>query len=310
MQISDFRFQIGLVLAACLVAAPRLAAAQLPSADVTVADTRASGGLSLTIFTATTLGSTVAPSVLIGVEVDGLPGRAAAQANLLRQLELGYLAEIGGTTVARHALTVPMGDAATVRRAAEQGLRVIAKLPLAAGQYRLRVTVRDTGDGRTASVVHGLDVPNLIGEPLTMSDLVMTASKVGGVTYPEPDADALSPLVGRPPTGRRQFSRGEKVEVNAEIYEAPTCDGLGVNLNVATTILTPEGRVLHESVDIGTSETLPTGVFGYQHYALVPIATLPPGPYILRVSVSVDGATAVWRAMPITVTDEKVKTEN
>lgn len=283
------------------MAAPRLILAQLPPPDVTVADTRSGGGLSLTIFTATTLGSTVAPSVLVGVEVDGLPERVRAQAGPPRQLELSYVAESGGTPVARHALIVPLGDAETVTRAAGQGLRVIARMSLAVGQYDLRVTVRDTGDGRTASVVHALEVPNLLGDPLTMSDLVMTASKVGGVTYPEPEADALSPLVGRPPTGRRQFSRGEKVEVNADIYEAPTCDGLGANLSVATSILAPDGRVLYESVDIGTSETLPTGVFGYQHYTLVPIATFAPGPYILRVSVSVDGAAWTSRSVPISV---------
>ena len=90
-----------LVLAgACLVAAPRLALAQLPPVDVTVADARASGGLSLTIFTASTLGSTVTPSVLVGVEVHGLVERAPSPAALPRQLELTYAMERGGVTKA------------------------------------------------------------------------------------------------------------------------------------------------------------------------------------------------------------------
>ena len=285
----------------CVVASPPMAAAQLPPTDVTVADARSQGGLSLTVFSATSLGSEVTPSVLIGVEVHGLAAMVAPQTDLPRQLELNYLAESGGAVLARHAVALPLTDAQTVTRATEQGARVLARIPLSAGRYALRVTARDSGDRRTTSVVHDLDVPNLIGAPITMTDLVMSASGVSGVTYPQPQEDTLLPLVGQPPTGRRQFSRAEKLEVNAEIYEAPTDDGFGATLSIATSIVTPEGRVVHEAVDSGSSETLPNGVFGYQHYTLVPIATLPPGPYILRVSVSVDGAAWTSRSVPITV---------
>jgi hypothetical protein len=146
-------------------------------------------------------------------------------------------------------------------------------------------------------------VPNLVSDSITMSDLAISTSAVGGMTHPAPDDDSLLPLVGRPPTGRRQFSRAERLEVNAEIYEAPSEDDLANPLSIATSLLTPDGRVVHEAVDSGTSETLPSGVSGYQHYALVPIATLPPGLYILRVSVKVDEVVSISRAVPITITD-------
>jgi len=146
-------------------------------------------------------------------------------------------------------------------------------------------------------------VPALVAALITMSDLQISSSGVGGVTHPAPEDDSLLPLVGRPPTGRRQFSRAEQLEVNAEIYEAPSEDGLGNQLSITTSLLTPDGRVVREAMESGASETLPNGVFGYQHYTLVPIGTLSPGLYILRVSVSVDGVVpAAVRAVPITVT--------
>ncbi len=295
---------------ASLVATPRIAVAQPPPSDVTVGDARSNGGLSLTVFSAAFLSSETATSVLIGVEVRGLAGAALPQTDPPRQLELNYLAESGGATRARHSVVLPLADGDTVRRAAEQGARILTRIPLSAGRYALRVTARDSGDRRTATVVRDLEVPNLLEASITMSDLVMSASGVSGVTYPQPQDDTLLPVVGQPPTGRRQFSRGETVEVNAEVYEAPTCDGFGANLNLITSIVTPDGRVVFESTDIGSSETLPNGVFGYRHYALVPIATLIPGPYVVRVSVLVDGSMPAWRAVPIMVIGEKVRTEN
>ena len=69
------------------------------------------------------------------------------------------------------------------------------------------------------SAVHELNVPDLIGDLITMSDLLISSSRAGDVTHPEPEDDSLLPLLGRPPTGRRQFSHAEQLEVNAEIYE-------------------------------------------------------------------------------------------
>ena len=89
--------------------------------------------------------------------------------------------------------------------------------------------------------------------------------------------------------------------MNAEIYQAPSEDGLVNQLSIATSLLTPDGRVVHEAVDSGSSETLPNGVFGYVHYTLVPIGSLSPGPYILRVRVSVDGISSTFRAVPISI---------
>jgi hypothetical protein len=146
-----------------------------------------------------------------------------------------------------------------------------------------------------------------VDQPITMSHLALTASGVSGVSHMDGGIDEMLPIIGRPPTGRRVFGRGEQVEVNAEIYTyqstAPVADDICFEqMRIYTIVETPEGRVVFETSDVGQSETLPSGVYGYEHYALVPVATLMPGPYVVRVTVS-DGTSSASRAVPITVVD-------
>jgi hypothetical protein len=288
------------VLAGAGLAARSQTVFERPPSDVSVSDPRSTEGLRITAFTVSTLGSAASHSVLMGVEVQGLAGGVATSSGEPRRLEVDFVAE-GGPATSR--LTVPLVDAEAGRRAAEQGVRVLTRMTLGVGRHTLRVMVRDTGDRRSASMIREFEVLNLLAGSLTMGELALSASGVGGLTHPEPEEDSLFPLVGKPPTGRRTFSRDEKLEVNAEIYEAPVDDGFGGQLTIATSLLASDGRVVYEAVDLGSSETLPSGVFGYQHYTLVPIVAVPPGDYTIRVTAAIDGdnSASTWRAVPITI---------
>jgi hypothetical protein len=57
---------------------------------------------------------------------------------------------------------------------------------------------------------------------------------------------------------------------------------------------------VYEITELGGSETLSSGVYGYWYYMLIPVATLAPGPYVVWVTAS-DGASSASRSMPITV---------
>jgi hypothetical protein len=286
------------------VTTPRILAAQAPPSDVTVVSAPG-GGLGLTVFSATYLRSPTATSVLVGVEIQGLAATTAAAAGAggPRQIEL-QIRDGDSPTAPEHSVDVPLADSGTATRASLNVLRILARTSLAPGPHALRIVARDTGDGATASVVHTLEVPSLVDSPMTMSNLVLTSSTAGGVTHAEVDEDRSLPILGRPPAGRRRFRQGELVEVNAEIYDAVSNtvpdDGFD-SLSVATSIISANGLLVYESSDAGASEPLEIGVYGYRHYALVPINNLVPGPYVVRVAALLNGVVLASRSVPITV---------
>jgi len=294
-----------IAIAVLLVSPRQLSAQELPASDVTVAESTDSG-LRLTMFSASSLASAAAASVLIGIEVDGL----AETTDGTRQIELSVQADPGSTDIkGAVAISVPLTDAETARRAAREGFRALTRIGLTVGRHELRVTVRDTVEGRAATLLRVVDVPNLIEASITMSNLLISGSRVVGLSHSGAPEDELLPIIGRPPTGRRVFSRSEQIEVNAQIYTAElpdfNADVCGLEqLRITTLLESLDGRQVYETSDIGQSETLPSGVYGYQHYALVQIASLPPGPYVLRVVAS-DGLTVASRAIPIAIVETR-----
>jgi hypothetical protein len=297
----DLALAIVIPLAATAVTGPQVSAAQAPPADVTT--TSASGGLGLTVFSATYLRSPTATSVLVGVEIQGLAPTTAKPAGASRQVEL-HVRDGEASTAFEHSVDVPLSDSLTATRASLDVLRILARMSLTPGRHALRVVAHDTGDGSTASIVHNIEVPTLVDAPMTMSNLVLASSTVGGVTHAEVEEDGSLPILGRPPTGRRRFRLGEQVEVNAEIYDAVSNTAPGDDfdsLSIATSILSADGRVVYEHSDVGTSEPLESGVYGYRHYTLVPINALTPGPYVVRVAALLNGVEMASRSVPITI---------
>ena len=289
------------LLAVTAFTTARVAQAQAAPSDVTVVG--GPGGLGLTVFSATYLRSATATSVLVGVEIQGLASATAPPAGAPRQVEL-RVRDGDSPTALEHSVDVSLADSAIATRASLNVLRILARMSLAPGHHALRIVARDTGDGATASAVHDIDVPPLVDAPMTMSNLVLSSSTVGGITHAEVEEDGSLPIIGRPPTGRRRFRQGERVEVNAEIYDAVsnTAPDDGVDsLSVATTIFSADARVVYESSDVGASEPLESGVYGYRHYALVPIDVLEPGPYVVRVAALLNGVVLASRSVPITV---------
>jgi hypothetical protein len=256
------------------------------------------------VFTAPYLAVELPLSVLVGVEVRGLRDVASTPSSP-RRLEVTYAVDSASARVANRVVTLSLSDGDTARRSVAEGARILAHLALPAGHYTLQVSVRDTADGRVASSSQTLDVPTLRDTPITMSGVVMAGSKTKGVTMsPEEDEDRTLLITGQPPVARREFSRTEQVEVNAEIYLVPPAfpdDDIEQQLRITTSVTTPDGRIVYESTDAGQGETLPSGVYGYWHYALVPVSTLAPGSYVVWVT-AVDGAASASRSLPITIT--------
>lgn len=239
--------------------------------------------LSLGVFTAPHQGTGTTASLLVGVEAAGLRGDA---------IQIQY--EISGGPVAVPPRTVT-----------DHAARVLTRHALQPGTYQLRLAATELASGRTASVVREIEVPNLTPgmSRLAMSDALLTASGVAGLTQADIEPDAALPVLGLPPTARRIFSRDEKLEVHAEFYEQPSELEFDTQLRVVTRLLSADGTVVFETEDTGTSEALTDNRWGYEHSTLVPIATLTPGAYVIQVvgETLYDVPASAARSIPITI---------
>ena len=263
-----------MLVATCAAAAP-LVAAQLAS-DVTTSGGQR-GDLNVSVFSAAYQATTAQATVLVGTEVEGLADR----------LELRYLISRGPVALSEQIVSVPLADEAARSLARREGVRVLKALTLAPGKYRVRVTAQDLSNGRAVDVIHDVDVPVLTdpSAPIKMSGLVLSSSDVGGFTHAEVEDDhRMLPIIGRPPSARRQFSQSEKVEVHAEFYEElqPEFE-FDQQINVTTRVLSASGAVVWETKDNGTSEALSGGRFGYVHSTLIPVSSIAPGQYVVEV---------------------------
>jgi hypothetical protein len=284
-----------------LTAAP--AAAQV-TPDVTTTDERSSGGLSLSLFAAPYMGKDVVATVMVGAEVHGLGDLPAPAVAPSRHLELRYSVTAPSNAVEERTLRVPLTGETAAGQRVTNGVRVLARLALAPGTYRLRVTAADTADGRSVTASHDIEVTDLRPNPITVSGMLLSSSAVAGFTYTEVDGDRMLPIVGQPPTARREFSPTEMLEAHAEFYEnfPDSCD-FDQQINVTTRLRSIDGTVLWETTDLGTSEVLDDGRFGYAHSQLVPIRNLAPGQYVVEVGAETlyDVRAYVSRSATITI---------
>jgi hypothetical protein len=165
-------------------------------------------------------------SVLIGVEIEGWPRD--------RPLELTYHVS-GDEETQRRTVTVAGTGGTTI---------VLTRHLLRPGNYRLRI------DGH----VSDLQVPDLApgGQRLSMSGVTLTSSRTGAAAHADEEADRALPVLGQPPTARREFSADEKLEVHVELYELPPPDvDVYAQLKIVTRLLGADGSVLFEAEDHG-----------------------------------------------------------
>lgn len=304
LALSRFPCALALIFglgAACVIAAQG-SAGQSRASNITVAD-NPPDGLRTIVYSASYQATLAQAAVVIGAEVHGLAERPGAD---MRRLEVRFAVSDGPTAVPERTVTIPLVAEADRKLAFKEGARVLTQFLLAPGTYHMRVSVRDTAGQSAGSVDHTFEAPVLAGEnsPIHMSDLALTSSSVGGLTHAEVEGDQRAlPVLGRPPTGRREFAHGEQLEVHAEFYEKVTEFGLEQDIFVTTRISSTSGDILWETRDSGTSESMSDGRFGYAHSTLVPISAFAPGTYIVEIEAqTLYGATTfVSRSLPIDI---------
>lgn len=232
-------------------------------------------GLPLKLFAAPrgSFSETVPVSVLLDMEVGNF--QFDSSGNKLRdEVEIRVTAfDLEGKIAERqHRVLTLDVEPRTHRSMLRHGLRVLSRIDLHPGTYRLRVFALERGGGHRGSVFYDLEVPSCGKRSLVMGGLVVGSLKetIVPIVAGEDEKAGFS----FPPSTRRTFTADDELLIQTEICNAATAQ-----TEVSTVVRGAEGST---AVDLdehyrGTSSSATV------HYARVPLKGLPPGPYSLEV---------------------------
>jgi len=180
-------------------------------------------------------------------------------------------------------LSLPPEDAEAVRTL---GLRMVERLTLPAGTYQLHIAARETRHGASGSVICDLVVPDRSAPGLTMTPLLVSGTRARKVPSVNRDDRVLRALGGGPPTTSRTFRRDETLSAYAEVVDV----GAAIRRDVELVTIVRDARerdVVH-SVRPNASDRAEPG-HSFPYAIDIPLRTLPPGRYVLRVEARAAG---------------------
>jgi VWFA-related protein len=175
-------------------------------------------------------------------------------------------------------------------RAGATGLaeyEVLSRLDLRPGRYQLRIAAHIGSLSTSGSLYYDVDVPDVSKAPISLSGLIVSASP-GPVVAPAGAFTSILPVV---PTTRRAFLPTDSLTAFTRVHQSGTTPLAPVQMRLT----------IRNAADVQITERLVTvdpARFNAARAADVvldvPIARLPPGPYLLTVETA-SGATAVRR---------------
>ena len=161
------------------------------------------------------------------------------------------------------------------------GMRLQSRLALEPGRYQLRVAGLETGGGNVGSVFADLDVPDFSKQDLVLSDIIMTSiESTAGTPTAKPD-EQLGQLLPGPPTTDRVFANDDQISLFVDVYDNETKRPHKVD--ITTSLLSSDGAELFSAGEERDSTELAGAAGGYGHQATIPLQSLSPGLYVLRV---------------------------
>lgn len=164
----------------------------------------------------------------------------------------------------------PLSATATVQNPTVQYSH---KLPLKPGIYQVRVAGRDDKSGRVGSAAQWIDIPDLSSKKLTLSSLLVGGEFIGASRDVSQEQMVFSV--------DRRFAQGSQMTFLTMIYNAGTAPRLDSQIEIlrgGQRIIASPVRpiVIDDKTDLAR---IPYG-------ATVALRTLPPGRYVLRVTVN------------------------
>ncbi len=260
------------------------------------------GGLPIAVTATPFRGSPENASVLVMLQTPpGAVKFVEKNGKLEGDLEVSFIAidTQGKTRGGEHLdLVMPLKPetAAAVQRA---GMLVQSRVALPPGRYVLRVGARDATTERVGSVHCDLEVPDYAKLPLSMSGLVISSEQTA-LANPRPDKSLTTALPGSPAV-IRDFRQNDQVGVLAEIYDMKTATPH--EIDIITTVVGEDGHEAYRHDDKRSTADLQGTQGGFGYLLQVPMASLAPGSYLLRVEARsrLDANSAVARETMIRV---------
>jgi VWFA-related protein len=154
-------------------------------------------------------------------------------------------------------------------------VNIPSHLELPVGDYEIRAAVTDSASGRVASVFTYLTIPKFDDDPLSLSDIsVETASS--------PTGELL-------PTTRRAFRASDKVRAVLQIYQGTRRTDALMPVSMRVQIVDAKGKAIRD-------QSMPFAEQAFTNrradcVITLPLASLPPGEYLLKLDASKDQKT-------------------
>jgi len=207
----------------------------------------------------------------------GLPPVAAAERFGIRALV--YDGE-GRQQVLDTARTVDLAKSTDA-----EGSEVVFRVQLRPGRYNVRVAAERSSD-RVAGTVHAtVEIPDFARAVLSLSGVAIgrgDGRRIGG----RQEIDGLLPFA---PTAMRTFDARDRVGALVRVEQGASRP---VAVTMTTSIADALGAVLVTKSDIIAATAFANGEA--EHRFEIPLADLPPGPYLLRFVATI-GATSAQR---------------
>jgi VWFA-related protein len=167
----------------------------------------------------------------------------------------------------------------TAKRVSATGFRVIQSLDLNPGRYILRVAAREGNTRKAGSVSFDLEVPDFSKAPLTMSDIALT-SAMSGVAPTVRPKDPLEKLLPGPLSSYREFATSDEIALFTEVYDNVK---QAHKTEITATVKAEGGQTVFETREEHDSSELAGSAGGYGFQTRIPLKSLAPGLYVLRV---------------------------
>ena len=246
-------------------------------------------GLTLTAFAAPFKGEGNKVSIAMAIEVDGsgFTFTKTPQGLYADNLELTLFAADTKDGKIKDGVrdVINLDLKPETYNAVRQGaFRIIRRIQVTPGKYHVRVGARESGAGKTGTVIFELDVPDYSKTALGMSGVAIASAWGSRVptAVPDPKANEFKDVLPSPPSAAREFPRNDTLSVFAEIYDNEIKTPHRVD--ITATILADDGKVVQTRADERKSEELQGAAGGYGYTTQFPLTGLAPGRYVLRVS--------------------------
>ena len=180
-----------------------------------------------------------------------------------------------------------------------RGFRILRRLDLPAGRYQLHVGAQSANSKAVGALTFDLEVPDF-SKGLSISGLALMSTGADRIPTARPDKD-FTDVLPMAATALRDFERSDTLFLFGEVY--PQRTGTPHAVQIETTVTADDGKVVFRHTDERRTGEMKGDEAGFGHSLKLPLANVPPGRYVVRVSAtpSINAGAAVSREVEFRV---------